>query len=76
MEQNLKFKGKLRNFLNLPLFFTILLLILNIPIYFVDRRAGAILAGFVIIYFIFVFISYVRNSVCHAVCHSSERDSG
>ena len=61
MEQNLKFKGKLRNFLNLPLFFTILLLILNIPIYFVDRRAGAILAGFVIIYFIFVFISYVRN---------------
>ncbi len=61
MKQNLKFKGKLRNFLNLPLFFTILLLILNIPIYFVDRRAGAILAGFVIIYFIFVFISYVRN---------------
>ena len=61
MKQDLKFKGKLRNFLNFPLFFTIFLLIVNIPIYFVDRRAGAILAGFIIVYLIFIVISYFRS---------------
>ncbi len=61
MKQKSKFKSRLRSYLYPPLYLTVLLMLLNIPIYFVDRRAGAILTGFVIIYFICIFTSYVRN---------------
>lgn len=61
MKQNSKIKGRLRNYLYLPLYFTLFLLPINILVYFQDRRAGAILTGFVIIYFTYVFISHIRN---------------
>lgn len=61
MKQKLRFKGKLRNYLLSPLYMTILLLILNIPIYFVDRKAGGLVSAFLVVYFISVFASYQRN---------------
>lgn len=61
MKQKLKLKGRLRNYLYSPLYLTILLLILNIPIYFVNREAGVMVSGFLAIYFICVVISYNKN---------------
>lgn len=61
MKQKLKLKGRLKNYLYSPLYLTILLLILNIPIYFVNREAGAVVSGFLAIYFISVLFSYHKN---------------
>ena len=61
MKQKLRLKGKLRNYLLCPLYMTILLAILNIPIYFVNREAGGLVSAFLVVYFIAVFVSYQRN---------------
>ncbi len=61
MKQNLKMKGRMRNIIYLPLYFAIVLLPVNILIYFENQRAGAILTGFLVLYFIYALISYFRN---------------
>ena len=61
MKQNIKVKGKLRNYLYWPMLLTILLFILNIPIYMVSEEAGAAVSAFLVIYAICVFSSYVKN---------------
>lgn len=60
MKQNLKLKGRLRNYLYLPLYLTILLLLLNIPVYFLNRKAGAVVTVFTVIYFMCVFLLSLR----------------
>lgn len=61
MKQKLKLKSKLHNYLYLPLYLTVFLMLINIWIYLEDRRAGIILTGFVIVYFICSIAFYVRN---------------
>lgn len=61
MKQKLRLKSKLHNYLYLPLYLTVFLVLINIWIYLEDRRAGAILTGFVIVYFICSLIFYIRN---------------
>lgn len=61
MKQNLKLRGRLKGYLYSPLYLTVLLLILNIPVYFADRRAGALLTGIIILYFVCIIASHVRN---------------
>lgn len=61
MKQNKKMKGRMRNIIYLPLYFAIVLLPVNILIYFENKRAGAILTGFLVLYFIYALISYIRN---------------
>lgn len=61
MKHNLKIKGRLRIYLQWPIFLTIFLIILNFPIYFVDREAGIIVSGFLTIYFVCVLASFMRN---------------
>lgn len=61
MKQNIKLKGRLRYYMYTPLYVTILLLFLNILIYFEDKRAGVIVTIFVVIYFIFIFTTYIWN---------------
>lgn len=61
MKQKLKFKGRLRNYLSWPLYLTILLFLLNIPIYFTDREAGLMVTGFLVVYAICVSLSYLKN---------------
>ena len=60
-KQNVKLKGKLRNYMLWPLLLTILLVIMNIPIYFMDVKAAGMVSGFVAVYFLVVFLSYHRN---------------
>ena len=61
MKQNLKLKGRLRNYLYLPLYLTILLVLLNIPIYFFDKRAGGMVTAFLLVYFVCVLMVFLRN---------------
>ncbi len=61
MKNNVKLKGKLRTYLCWPLILTGLLVILNIFIYVYDVKAGAVVTGFTIVYFLVMLLSYQRN---------------
>lgn len=61
MKRNIKLKGRLRNYLYWPMILTILLVILNIPIYMINMKSGGVVTGFTVIYFIVVFLSYNHN---------------
>ena len=61
MKENLKLKKGLHGYVNSSLYLTVLLLVINIPIYFTDCVAGAIFTGFVIICVICIFTFHVRK---------------
>lgn len=61
MKSNIKFKGQLRNYMYWPLLLTIMLVIFNVPVYFVNLEMGALFSGFVVLYFIFVLGAYLYN---------------
>lgn len=58
---NIKLKGKLRTYLYWPLLLTILLVLINVIIYFKDVRLGGMFSGVVVLYFMVVLLSYIRN---------------
>lgn len=58
MKNNIRFRGKLRIYLYGPIILTILLELLNIPIYFWDVKAGLVFTGFTIIYFTVEMVSF------------------
>ena len=58
---NIKLKGKLRRYLNLPLYLTIVLILMDIAMYAQDVQMGAEFSGFIVLYFIIVLISGKRN---------------
>lgn len=60
-KNNIKLKGKLRTYLYWPLMLTILLVALNVLIYTRDALSGFVFSGFVIIYFLVMLLSYIRN---------------
>lgn len=61
MKKNIKFKGRLRNYLLSPMLLTILLILMNVPIYIYQLRAGLMVSAFVVIYFVVVIIIYHKN---------------
>lgn len=61
MKKNIKLKGHLKNYMYWPLMLTILLALLNVPMYFWDRRSAGAVTIFLVIYFIIVTISYQVN---------------
>lgn len=61
MKKNIKFKGRLRNYLLSPMLLTILLILMNVPIYIYQLRAGLMVSDFVVIYFVVVFTIYHKN---------------
>ncbi len=60
-KNNIRLKGKLRRYLQWPLYLTIVLVIMNFFVYMEDLQLGAFFSGFVIVYFLVVFISGKRN---------------
>ncbi len=58
MKGSVRFKGKLRSYLYWPMFLTILLVIMSIPVYLYDRNCGFIITGFTIIYFVVEMVFY------------------
>ncbi len=61
MKKNIKLKGNLKNYMHWPLILTILLVLMNIPLYWVSREAGVVVSIFVGIYFIIVVSAYHFN---------------
>ncbi len=61
MKSKIRLKGQLRNYMYWPLLLTILLVIINIPVYVVNKKLGALFTGFVILYFIIVLFAYWYN---------------
>lgn len=61
MKKNIRLKGNLKNYMYWPLILTILLVVMNIPLYFVSREDGIMVSIFIVIYFVFVVFAYNYN---------------
>lgn len=58
---NIKLKGKLRRYLNWPLYLTIVLILMDVAMYAQDIQMGAEFSGFIVLYVIIVLTSNRRN---------------
>ena len=58
---NIKLQGKLRRYLNWPLYLTIVLILMDIAMYAQDIQMGAEFSGFIVLYVIIVLISNRRS---------------
>ena len=58
---NIKLKGKLRRYLNWPLYLTIVLILMDVAMYAQDIQMGAEFSGFIVLYVIIVLISNRRS---------------
>ncbi|MCR5118876.1 MAG: DHH family phosphoesterase [Lachnospiraceae bacterium] len=54
MAAKLKVKGKLRSYLQTPFLLGIILLLVNVAVYLVNRNAGYIVSGYTVLYFVFI----------------------
>lgn len=61
MKKKIKLKGNLKNYMYWPLILTILLVVMNIPMYWISKEAGAAVSIFVAVYFIVVIFAYNFN---------------
>ncbi len=61
MKNSIKLKGRLRNYMLTPVLLTVLLILMNIPLYIYELEAGLMMSAFTVLYFIIVSISYYRN---------------
>jgi len=58
MKTKIRLKGALKSYLRWPIILTALLLCMNLSIFIVDRIAGLVMSGFVLIYFLIAFVLY------------------
>lgn len=74
MDSN-KIKGTLRSYLRWPLLLGILLIVMNIHIYFIDIFAGVIMSVYVLVYLIIAVLLYYfkRTSLLHDLVQYSMR---
>ena len=61
MGQDIKLKGKLKNYTMIPLLLTILFAAMDVWMYFLEPLAGALATVFVVVYFVIVLIVYRHN---------------
>lgn len=61
MNRKIKIKGRLRNYMYRPMMLTLLLVMMNIPIYFYRIESGLLVSAFTVIYFMVVSLAYQRN---------------
>ncbi len=61
MSKKVKFKGQIRSYIQWPLRFSILILVFNIGMYFVDIYAGFVMSAFAVIYISIALLLYFRN---------------
>lgn len=59
--RSIKFKGRLRSYLCAPLYLIGVLVLLHIPFYLIDTRAGICISAFTGIYSVTVIVTYYRN---------------
>lgn len=61
MKNDIKFKGKLRNYLYWPIYLTIILILIDIGMFFYDVHSGEVLSVFTAIYFVVEMVLYYYN---------------
>lgn len=61
MKRKIHFKGQLKNYMYWPLMLTILIVLMNVPLYYVDKKAGACVSVFALFYFVIVLGIYLMN---------------
>lgn len=61
MNKKVRLKGQLRLYMQWPVYMTILLVAMNLWIFRLDRKAGGLMAVFVVIYTAIVGIMYLYN---------------
>lgn len=59
--RSIKFKGRLRAYLCSPLYLISVLVLLNIPFYLIDTRAGVCMSGLTGIYSVIAIVTYYRS---------------
>lgn len=60
-KNKIKLNGQLRSYLKWPLVLSLLLIVMNLTIYVIDQRAGAVMTLFVAVYIAVVVILYYHN---------------
>ena len=61
MKKSIKFKGRLRNYMYGPMLLAVLLVLMNIPMYFYQKEAGLAISVFTVVYCIVVTVSFHRS---------------
>lgn len=61
MKRKIRLKGQLKQYLYWPLILTGLLILMNIPVYYIDKRAGVCVSVFAVIYFLVVLATHITN---------------
>ncbi|MCI8484145.1 MAG: DHH family phosphoesterase [Lachnospiraceae bacterium] len=61
MKKQNRFRGQLKNYMYWPLMMTILIVLMNIPIYYLDKKAGICVSVFAVLYFLIVFGIFMVN---------------
>lgn len=61
MKEKFKFKGQLKRFIQWPLYLTILLCVVNVPVYLFSVKAGAVMTAGIVIYLVLALILFTYN---------------
>lgn len=61
MNDEMKVNGQLRNYLRWPLYLSVLLILMNIPVYFVEIRAGFIVSAGILGYVLIAVLLFNRH---------------
>lgn len=61
MKRKIRLKGQLKTYMYWPLMMTALIVLMNIPVYYVNRKAGICVSIFTIIYFLVILAAYFVN---------------
>lgn len=61
MKRKIRLKGQLRKYMYWPLMLTGLVVLMNIPIYYINRDAGICVSVFAVVYFMIVLGAYFFN---------------
>ena len=61
MKRKIRLKGHLKSYMYWPLMLTILVVLMNIPVYYMNTNAGICVSIFTVLYFIVVLVAYFFN---------------
>lgn len=61
MKRKIRLKGQLKTYMYWPLIMTVLIVLMNIPVYYVNRKAGICVSVFTIVYFLVILAAYFVN---------------
>ena len=61
MKRKIRLKGQLKTYMYWPLMLTVLVVLMNIPVYYMNTNAGICVSIFTVLYFIVVLSAYFLN---------------